>query len=85
MYLFLPGNGNRPSGELFVEFLIAFIKLNAFDSGELLDIKNIFAINGSRLWKDKQCTVNKVEDNLVYKIAMFSKIDINSTFWDFAS
>lgn len=45
----LPRNGHAASGELAVEVVVTRVNVHAFDSGKLLNVKNVFGIDRVRL------------------------------------
>lgn len=48
-YLVLPRDGDTPCDELVVKVIVGGVEVHAFDSGELLDVQHIFAVDSSRL------------------------------------
>lgn len=48
-YLILPRDGDTACDELVVEVIVCGVKVHTFDSGELLDVQNIFTVNSPRL------------------------------------
>lgn len=48
-YLVLPRDGDTPCDKLVVKVIIGGVEVHAFDSGELLDVQDIFAVDSSRL------------------------------------
>lgn len=48
-YLVLPRDGDTPCDKLVVEVIVGGVEVHAFDSGELLDVQHIFAVDSSRL------------------------------------
>jgi len=55
-YLVLPRDGDTACDKLVIEVIIRGVKVHAFDSGELLNVQDVFTVHGSRLkerWKKK--------------------------------
>ena len=48
-YLILPGDGDTACDKLVVEVVVCGVKVHAFDSGELLDVQDVFTVHGPRL------------------------------------
>lgn len=53
-YLILPRDGDTSCDKLVVEVVIGGVKVHTFDSGELLDIKDIFAVHSPRLTEEER-------------------------------
>ena len=45
-YLVLPGDGDTACDKLVVEVIVRRVKVDAFDCGELLDVKDVFTVHG---------------------------------------
>lgn len=53
-YLILPRDGDTPCDKLVVKVIVGGVEVHAFDSGELLDVQHIFAVDSSRLPEKKK-------------------------------
>lgn len=53
-YLVLPRDGDTACDKLVVEVVVCGVKVHAFDSGELLNVQDVFTVHGPRLRERKR-------------------------------
>lgn len=53
-YLVLPRDGDTACDKLVVEVVVGGVKVHTFDSGELLNVQDVFTVHGSRLRERKK-------------------------------